>query len=483
MKFKGVDLFRPLKGKTRAIADSFCEVLGEQYRPVIESRLSSARYFCVGELEYALIDFNNQFFAADIKFKDAQKTFFAKFNKSAEDDLTSEEKLDDSYLQYVQAKEEYDMYNNVKQELALRQSQHEEEISKQAQLKQLVTNQFVKVASVGGVDVAPEEVDDYDIKFLADCVNLGKDGFIEKVQLDKAFAEDIIEVCDLFNITTETFADALFTEEFNEKFEPLKYVDVEKRFYKNFLVQETFDTMKEEGYILDSTLVKDIASYIANPFSELGGFARKVLKEDRTKTEVCFLPTALTTENHIVAHELGHIIDSVSCKKGSEELTQSGFYIEMKDYEKRKIYDVTYDDEGGIIKKESTGNTNKYYSFNEIFNDYISFLVVDKLKEKGVSIGFGEIKPDIECYAEHIGLFKPLFDEFFKEFVECKMNDDLYMSIKKYVGFENFNKLSRIAYALLEEENITEQEIRNVLEDITTSMREINNIDVVETEI
>ena len=135
---------------------------------------------------------------------------------------------------------------------------------------------------------------------------------------------------------------------------------------------------------------------------------------------------------------------------------------------------MTFDDNGKVVKKETTVGENEYFAFNEIYNDYIAFLVASKLDENGVVLGAGKFEPDDEVYAQHIGVFKPLFDEFFEEFNACKMNDDLHASIKKYIGFENFNKLAKVAYALLEKQDISEQEIKSTIESVRNSMRELS---------
>ena len=258
---------------------------------------------------------------------------------------------------------------------------------------------------------------------------------------------------------------------------------------KDFRYEELLKTLEEEK-IRHSKLYTDAFwgdKNLQHMLGSTGALVTILPTEDNKFKRFAFFRSGVELTTSLFAHEIGHIIDSIILKqKYSQYLEKSGFEIVFSG----STYDAEFNDRGKMVKSERVkGAMRKYEAFNEVINDYIGIKVAEVLEAKGVSVGLNKWEKEDTVYSKGFKLLSDFIERNFKLLVKCKMSND-FKFIKKYFGYENYNKLADLLTEYLKvtknRENIEsipmaqelELQIKEVLTDIENKINHHRTEDI-----
>ena len=141
--------------------------------------------------------------------------------------------------------------------------------------------------------------------------------------------------------------------------------------------------------------------------------------------------------DHSIIHELNHLFETTLCK------------VEQEHYEAISGWDIITGDIQKQISSENTTSNNenrKYELLNEIINELIAQEIYEKMLEKNQYIFDTKQTAKVHnttSYEHTFFLVKDFFKEFKKEILESRSNGNIEIILNK-VGKENFDELNNL---------------------------------------
>lgn len=429
ISMNGVKLYNPIESKMPNIIDSFVAVYGEKYRIQITQKLNNAIYFNYGGGGEA------QFLEQKMKELSERRTnivnlFYDKYGF----DINEAVHFD------VNNAEEFKFKPGIKFGI----------LKKAARMAKL---QFVNTP-VGFKEL------------LSDPAN------VEKIKQEVSGIK-----CD--NII-ELYQDVMFKMG-DVKTLKTNYINIERKAdsQEDFRVTEIKETFKVLQ-INDDKALKSSVDYAKYGMGSTSAFVRVVESDDNSEYSICNLPNAINSDSWLTIHELGHVIDNVSVMQGSKKINKSGFDIyesipegakHCKINDNGELTDYTVDE-----MQENHGK-RQYEILNEVINDYITKKVTAHFERGGDRIGLREVKKGDKhsIYVNGFDVFGEFIDRHFDKIIECKMSDDILKTAGEYFGYDNLNRLAKMAskYVYKRDSLTNEAEIQDLREKARGAIDEV----------
>lgn len=234
----------------------------------------------------------------------------------------------------------------------------------------------------------------------------------------------------------------------------LKIEQRKSQFKNNIFYKDYIELLKQEGEISNiNKLALNAIHYIFDNFSV--AYVQSIVKEDDCYS-ISILPQALALNDHVLFHELIHVIESDFNRSDDNELSYKvGFsstlykenYQELDEDAILKLRDEENED---LHDEETDENKQVEYSkisfLNEVVTDYISGKVYENWKKSSHSpIGFLLNKED-STYSVAFPLLSKFFDENLDTIIKCRMSQDAD-AFRKMIGEEYYRKLYNATFA------------------------------------
>lgn len=485
----GIDIFNPIEQRMWRFVDAFSRVYGKEYKKQISKKLEDATYIFISDSDYDLmIQKLNERKVKEIKEKvydylfsfniwngeKGLKTFFHEKN-FIEFMKTNPEKSEQLFLilQHKKLINDIDEFNEFIQNqdnynkviLAINSALKEvEQIRKKIEekyenynkefedaknivngieckyidyLQKLVLKSLKKICKKNNVEFSSEI--EWKKNFLTNILICGKEKITKKAYFisdeDKRLYIEFFKLIGFEEkesfeeyFKDENFLEIIFDEEKNIlklKDEKVKEISKNDKFY-------TFAKAKIASTI--PITHGDFQTYIENLYSFYYN-----LRNDRKMAYVqnyqmdgdvkgfCVCKNSLFLANHTLIHEMGHLIDGTAVYvKGKTCIFKNGLML---------------------ISQEKKERKTNFAMLNEIFNDYITTKVSTEFEKTGPDVGFCRNEPS--AYAICFDLFSNFFEKYKNILIKWKTSNN-YMEFINYFGFDNLQKLDKIADDLVQ---------------------------------
>lgn len=516
--FEGKNIFNPLENRMQEVIDTFVSFYGEEYRERVNTRLSKSKVFFLGQKDDCSIQtaihnlFKERTRNLSKRFASSTKIKFAGFY-SPDDFVFALENLDNSLykennyplrillteLGFVKVNCSYDEIKNIKNDNDLFQG-----ISKAiSSLKQKWESEFKNdyqnlkeqenflLKDTEALFQDSQKFDYYQqLKSILDeyakkhGFNINDDISIDKntlltvemllVLYKQPFAKTIISKSlkadfkkyfdylgleNKYNSFNQYIHDKklntfLKDENLKKDIRDMKIEQKKSKFTNNIFYQDFVENLKKEGKISNiNNVVLNAIDFIVDNFSV--AYMHPLIKKDEYNT-MCILPQALALNDHVLFHELIHVIESDFNRSDDNELSYKvGFsstlykenYQELDEDAILKLRDEENED---LHDEETVDNKqveyNKISFLNEVVTDYISGKVYENWKKSSHSpIGFLLNKED-STYSVAFPLLSKFFDENLDTIIKCRMSQDAD-AFRKMIGEEYYRKLYNATFS------------------------------------
>ncbi len=176
--------------------------------------------------------------------------------------------------------------------------------------------------------------------------------------------------------------------------------------------------------------IREINNFFKNSSSTTAGFnITGVSRQDPNKTVcICCNSTVIDLFDDVVVHELGHIVAAdVKHVSGKSYTYKSGITSELR-----------------AEPNFSISNTPKSYKIlNEVFNEYFSSLICDKMYDDDFIIGINGCLGKGVSYRRAFPLIKDFMNENLDFLKKCYINND-YVALDKKFGRDNLRALAKV---------------------------------------
>lgn len=433
IRVKGVDLTDPLEEKKDKVIDSFVELYGEEYRPLIQQKINGMTFFFVPRMNgnQSIGDLKNQWAGAlGIKKSILAVTIPERFQEAVKWLKRRElDRMIDKY--YPQHKKIFEDYNK----------KLSEEIMKH--ITSYKKNLEEKKGNVVGDNFSYEDaIKDLTLRQLV----LIQRPFKWGVGIETKDAKEYIAA---YEVLGETFEGC---ENDDQKLQYLQklYSESSVNNLRNDVVEKLIKNdpyLKDVAKTLDSLDIRGGKEYI-----EYGIERYTYLKEytaayainyieDKTaqlKT-ICVFPDATKVKDSLIMHEINHCIESVLLD-AEMGIAKSGFDIVgcAGGNPKPQTKDV-------MTKRDKP---RKYEKFSEIVNTWYEKKATEILHSKGVTLGLNQEEDNSE-YSKGLPFFRDFIEDNFDIIKKSRTESDTKYSLDSLLGEDLSNELCEIADNIL----------------------------------
>lgn len=445
--YNGVDIFNPLNGKIQHFIDAFTQVYGEQYRQVINSRLSSAKYFFLGgnfdelikiykekqiqEIK-ALNTHNISISLKKVKAKQIQERYsiiINVFKQCLNNQAAINNKYKTSISNLLQTKIQYTRkVNNL--ELLTKETLNS--------LDGIYLNllcQGKKEFLENSKNFTDQEKNKYQNFFAV--LGYKTNSFYESISNKKL----LNNIFDTYLITKMNNLQKLKNEELNKT--NIFTTDFKKKFNDLQIYGDKED--KEDYLTLANQYIQgkmNAAAYVISCLSYKTGY-----------TNLCFCNNALSLSLLELTHEMGHIIDSFVV-----ETNKYGYYYKCG----FELFFNSYNNYAYIKTGIPHENSKKYRQamlFDEMVNEYITLQVSKIIEEKNINVALKpKSKNTINLYQFGFEIFEDFLRKYKNHLIYLKLQNDKNDKTYEFFGKKNFDEICILAKEYITKRNLLNKE-------------------------
>ena len=432
--YNGIDIFNPLAGNMKCFIDAFTTIYGEKYRPVIEKRLTNAKYFFLGGNFDFIIE----------AYKQRQKQEIERVKSY---NITKNLKK----LKIKEITERYQLIINVfekskakSEEITTRYQKARFKLVEQ-ELQTLQQKKMFKKLSTA----SPRD----NVNTWLEILNLGEQKLkSNQILLTEQKQTQYIALFNAMGYKAKNFEAYLKNKKLmSNLFNPqlvvtLKHWEKTEEDEQNKANICTADMIKQlnalEIYGGSDAYVQLGTEYITGN-SPNSAFAVSCLSKNSSFTSLCFCKNGINLNIEDLTHEMGHIIDSFVVQS-----SQHGFYHKCG-FETHYFPLTT---QGSIFSNAPAPDSPDYRLFelfNEMINEYICLQVAEEVKKSGKTIVFGERRGKSK-YQFGFEIFEDFLKKYKNKLIEFKMKVDKQDAAQQYFGEQNLKALAVLTKQYIE---------------------------------